>query len=53
MAKNEYVCLDCGRQFVLSTSFIKKTEERCPYCEGKRLMKINPSSWYGFFDGGG
>lgn len=53
MAENEYVCLDCGRQFVLKTSVLKKSETRCPFCEGERIMKISPSSWFGFLGGGG
>lgn len=53
MADKDYLCLDCGRQFVFKTSALTKTESKCPYCGGERLMKISPSSWFGFFGGGG
>ncbi|MFN3478811.1 MAG: hypothetical protein ACK415_00360 [Thermodesulfovibrionales bacterium] len=53
MADNEYICLDCGRQFVLKATLLKKSDARCPYCNGERLMKLSPSSWLGFFGGGG
>lgn len=49
----DYVCLDCGKQFSLKTSILKKSESKCPYCGSERLLKMSPSSWYGFFGGGG
>jgi putative FmdB family regulatory protein len=53
MAENEYVCLDCGNRFLHNSSLFKRVEAKCPHCGSERVMKINPTSLYGFFGGGG
>ncbi len=47
--RSDYICLKCGNHFVLYTS----AEKKCSKCGSANVLKLNPSSVFGYSGGGG
>ncbi len=45
----DYICLKCGNQFVLYAA----AEKKCSTCGSTNVLKLRPSSIFGFSGGGG
>ncbi len=46
---NEYICLKCGNQFAVYAS----AEKKCSKCGSANVLKLSPTSIFGFSGGGG
>lgn len=53
MSTHECICLACGNHFVMAASAQSAVgEEQCPKCSSGNVLKLNPSSVFGFLGGG-
>ncbi|MFO0754664.1 MAG: hypothetical protein U0411_15225 [Thermodesulfovibrionales bacterium] len=53
MSNHECICLACGNHFVMPASAQNAAVGgQCPKCSSDNVLKLNPSSMFGFLGGG-